>query len=178
MDRWAARAQRKSDERLARWQERQRERARSGRMTVMDRWAARAQRKSDERLARWQECERLRQLVPSGPLAGPGGSAAVISVDQAGARWLRWWRKPVPPTGGGGALLAACLLITEAIWWLVFRRAYTVHVRTNGHPPIKISVRLPSEVAAYRAAAQLASRFQAEGPVALQGRWADTTASS
>jgi len=66
-DRWAARLQRKSDERLARWQERQRQRARSGRMTLMDRWAARLQRKSDERLAQWQGSERFRQPRPPWP---------------------------------------------------------------------------------------------------------------
>ncbi len=58
MDRWAARAKRKSDERAARWQERRRERARSGQVTAADRWMARAQRKSDERAAQWHELER------------------------------------------------------------------------------------------------------------------------
>ena len=172
MDRWAARAQRKSDARVARWQERQRERTCRGQMTVMDRWAARIQRKSDAREARWQERGRLYSLVSSGPVEGPGGSEVFISVEQTGLWWLRWWKKPVPTTPGGSWLsvaLLTSLLISEAIWWLVFRRAYTVHVRTNGHPPMKLSVRLPSEVAAYRAAAQLVSRFQAEGPIALQG---------
>jgi hypothetical protein len=56
------------------------------------------------------------------------------------------------------------LLIAEAIWLVVFRRSYTVHVRTNDHPPIKIHVRLPSEIAACHAAAQLVSRFQDDGP--------------
>jgi hypothetical protein len=92
VDRWAARAQRKSDERAARWQERQRERARSGQMTAADRWMARAQRKSDERAARWQELEPLRQLVTAAPIRGPGDSAAVISIDQSGT----WWLSPDP----------------------------------------------------------------------------------
>jgi len=178
MDRWAAYEQRKSDAREARWLARRRERARSGRMTLMDRWAAHEQRRSDRLLAASNELYRLRPLVPAGPVQGPGGSTAVIRVDQAGAWWLRWWRNPMPSvTGGGGpltVLLLACLLITEAIWWLVFHRAYTVHVRTNGHPPEKISVRLPSEVAAYRVAAQLVSQFQTEGPAALQRPWTGT----
>ena len=89
MDRWAAYEQRKSDARLARWQDRQRERAGSGRMTIMDRWAAYEQRKSDRLLAASKELYRLRPLVPTGPVQGPGGNAAVIRVDQAGSRtWL------------------------------------------------------------------------------------------
>jgi hypothetical protein len=83
MDRWAARAQRKSDQRQARWLERQQEKANSGRTTVTDRWVARAQRKSDEREARWQKAEALRQRVPRGPVAGPGGSEVFIRVEQA-----------------------------------------------------------------------------------------------
>jgi hypothetical protein len=155
MDRWAARAQRKSDERQARWQERQEEKARSGRMTAMDRWAAGAQRKSDERAARWPDLEPLRQLVASGPVEGPDGG---------GGGWL-------------SVLLLVSLLISETIWWLAFHRTYTVHVRTNGRPPIKISVRLPNEVAAYKAAVILVSRFPDEGPAALQSWRAALTAS-
>jgi hypothetical protein len=68
------------------------------------------------------------------------------------------------------------MLISWAIWWLAFRRAYTVHIRTNDHPPVKIHVRLPSEIAAYRAAAQLVSRFQDHGPDALPSWLADVTA--
>ncbi len=177
IDRWAARAQRKAGERRARWQERQQEKARSGRMTLMDRWAARAQGQADERMARWRELEPLRRLVTDAPIRGPGDSAAVISIDQTGTRWLSR-SNPVGPTGnGGGALVLACILITLAIWWLVFHRTYTVHVRTNDQPPLKIHVRLPSEIAAYRAAAQLVSRFQNDGPAALQGWRADVTAS-
>ena len=177
MDRWAARAQRKSGERAARWQERQRERARSGQLTAADRWMARAQRKSNERAARWQELEPLRQLVTAAPIKGPGDSAAVISIDQSGARWLSPLN-PVGPIGPGGPLDLLRLLITEAIWWLVFRRSYTVHVRTNDHPPIKIHIRLPSEIAACHAAAQLVSRFQDDGPAALQSWRAETSAST
>lgn len=183
MDRWAAYEQRRSDQRQARWLERQRERARTGRLTVMDRWAAYEQRKSDRLLAASKELYRLRPLVPNGPVQGPSGSAAVIRVDQAGAWWLRWWRNPVPPGGGGGGgllgvVLVVCLLITEAIWWLVFHKAYTVHVRTNDHPPIKMTVRLPNEAAAYRAAAQLVSQFQVHGAASLQGQWADAPGST
>lgn len=182
MDRWAARAQRKSDERQARWRRRQQEKARSRRMTLTDRWAARAQRKSDERAARWRELEPLRRQVPSGPVQGPGGSEAFISVMQTGLWWLRWWKKPVPASGGGGSgwvsvPLLISLLISEAIWWLVFHRNYTVHVRTNGQPPLRISVRLPDEVAAYKAAVILVSRFLADGPAALPSWRADITAS-
>ncbi|HEX7160727.1 MAG TPA: hypothetical protein VF223_05755 [Trebonia sp.] len=177
MDRWAARAQRKSDERAARWRERQQEKARSGRSTVTDRWVARAQRKSDERAARWQKVEALRQLVPSRPVEGPGGSEVFINIEQTGLWWLSRSKFAGPTGGGGGALIMACLLISEAIWWLVFRRTYTVHVRTNDHPPVKIHVRLPSEVAAYRVAAQLVSQFQFHGPAALLSWRADVTAS-
>lgn len=177
MDRWVARAQRKSDERTARWQERQQEKVRSGRTTVTDRWMARAQRKSDERTARWQQAYALRQLVPSGPVEGPGGSEVFVSVEQTGLWWLRRAPLALPAGGGGGTLTLACLLISEAIWWLVFRRTYTVHVRTNDHPPVKIHVRLSSEEAAYRAAAQLVSHFQDRGPAALLSWQADVTAS-
>jgi len=176
-DRWAAHAQRKSDERAARWQERLRERARTGQMTTVDRWMAHAQRRSDERAARWQELEPLRQLVTAAPIRGPGGSAAVISIDQSGPRWLSPLN-PGGPIGPAGPVDLLRLLIAEAIWWLVFRRSYTVHVRTNDHPPIKIQVRLPSEIAAYHAAAQLVSRFQDDGPAALQGWRAETSAST
>jgi len=177
IDRWAARAQRRSDERAARWQEQHRERARSGRMTAADRWMARAQRKSDERAARWQDLEPLRQLVTAAPIRGPGDSAAVISVAQSGT----WWLSPLNPggpIGPGGPVDLGRLLISEAIWLVVFRRSYTVHVRTNDHPPIKIHVRLPSEIAAYHAAAQLVSRFQDDGPAALQSWRAETSAST
>jgi hypothetical protein len=174
MDRWAARAQRKSGERAARWQERQRERARSGQLTAADRWMARAQRKSDARAARWQELEPLRQLVTAAPIRGPVDSAAVISIYQSGPRWLSPL-SPTGPIGPGGPIDLLRLLITEAIWLVVFRRSYTVHVRTNDHPPIKIHVRLPSELAAYHVAALLVSRFQVDGPVALQSWRAETS---
>jgi len=175
MDRWVAHVQRKGDERAARWHQRQQEKAASGQMTFMDRWAARAQRKGDETAARWLELEPLRQLVGSGPVSGPGGSTAVIRVDQSGL-WAP--RGPAVPAGGSGvgsALLLAYVLIALAIWWVVFRGSYTVHVRTNGCPR-KIHVRLPNELAAYHAAADLVSRFQAEGPAALESWRADTVA--
>lgn len=70
------------------------------------------------------------------------------------------------------ALLAG-LLISETIWWLVFHRNYTVHVRTKGQPALKINVRLPDEVAAYKAAVILVSRFRADGPAALPSWQAD-----
>jgi hypothetical protein len=178
MDRWAAYEQRKSDQRQARWQERQRERARSGQTTLIDRWAAYEQRKADRQLAASKELYYLRPQVPPGPVQGPGGCTAVIKVYQTGLWWLRWWRAPAVGGGLGSTVLVACLLITEAIWWFVFHRGYTVHVRTNGHPPVKISVRLPNEVAACRAAARLASEFRAGGPAALQGPRAEARAST
>lgn len=142
-------------------------------MRWMDRWVVRAQRKSDERAARWQELEPLRRLVPSGPVEGPGGDTVFISVEQTGLWWLRWWKKPPTTGGGGGGWLAVALLvsllISEAIWWLVFHRNYTVHVRAKGQPALKINVRLPDEVAAYNAAVILVSRFRADGPAALPG---------
>lgn len=143
----------------------------------IDRWAARAQRKSDERAARWQELEPLRQLVTAAPIGGSGDSAAVISIAQSGPRWLSPLN-PDSPIGPAGPVDLLRLLIAEAIWWLLFRRSYTVHVRTNDHPPIKVHVRLPSEKAAYHAAAQLASRFQDDGPAALQSWRAETSAST
>jgi hypothetical protein len=117
----------------------------------------------------------LRQRVPRGPVEGPGGSQVLIRVDLAGL----WWQSGGYSGGssGGGVLGLAAMLISLAIWWLVFRRAYTVHVRTNDRPPVKVHVRLPSEVTAYRAAAQLVSRFQDHGPAALPGWLADVTAS-
>lgn len=199
MDQWAGHLQRKSDERQARWGRRQRERASSGRMTVMDRQAARLQRKADQREARWQELHPLRQQVPSGPVTGPDGSTAVVMVYASGARWLKLTPIVGPSGGGGGAIVLAAMLITGAIWLVVFRRTYTVYVRTNGLPPVKIAgpradgrlplrmvdgplpikmtVRLPTEVAAYRAAGQLVRRFQADGPDALPGWRADATSS-
>lgn len=96
MDRWAARIQRKSDERVARRQERQQERVRSGRVTIVDRWAARVQRKSDERIARWQRPPKPRRYRPphwfvvrglgflvigiAGLVIGPYGDAHHIEV--------------------------------------------------------------------------------------------------
>jgi hypothetical protein len=175
MERWARRAQRKADDRAARWLQRQHEKAAAGRLTFMDRWAARAQRKGDDRAARWLELEPLRQLVASGPVSGPGGSTSVIRVYPTA--WP-WRGTVVSVGGGGGAVLLALLLVIAAIRWLVFRRSrsWTVYARTNDYPP-KVHVRLASEVAAYRAAAELVSRFQAEGPAALPGWRTDATAS-
>lgn len=181
MDRWAAYEQRKSDQRQARWQERQRERARAGQTTFMDRWAAYEQRKADRQLAASKELYHLRPQVPRGPVQGPGGCTAVIAVEQTGAWWLHGpgpYASAGPGSGPAAVLLLACLLITEAIWWFVFHRGYSVHVRTKGQSPVKLSVRLPDEVAAYRAAARLVSQFQAEGPAALQGHWAEAGAST
>jgi hypothetical protein len=48
---------------------------------------------------------------------------------------------------GHPGVLLATLLILETIWWLVFHRSYTVHVRTKGQLALKINVRLPDEVA-------------------------------
>jgi hypothetical protein len=174
-DRFAVRAQRRSDARYARWQDRQREKARTGRTTYLDRWAVREQRRSDIRQEIFQETRRFDQLVPHGEVSAPGGSTAAISVYQAGAYWLRWWRGPVPGnSGGGGPFLMLCLLVTELIWWLVFRRAYVVHVRIDNYPPVKVRARLPDQLAAYRAATQLAIRFQAGGPAVLKTQWTDT----
>lgn len=146
-------------------------------MTAADRWIARAQRKSDERATRWQELQPLRKLVTAAPIRGPGDSTAVISIDQSGPAWLNPLN-PGGPIGPVGPLELLRLLIAEAIWLLVFRRSYTVHVRTNDHPPIKIHVRLPSEIAAYQAAAQLVSRFQDDGSAALQSWRAEAPAST
>lgn len=170
MDRWAAHAQRSSDERAARWLNRQHQRKRTGQLTFMERWAAHAQRKSDETAAHWREIEPLRELIESGP-----GSNVVIRVYPSA--WP--WQGTVVSGGGGGAILLALLLLTAAIKWSVFRgsRSWTVDARYDGYPR-RTRVRLPSELAAYRAAAQLVSGFRAEGPSALE-RWrADITASA
>ena len=106
-------------------------------------------------------------------MEGPDDSIAVIRVHQAGTGLLNRGHAVGPTGNAGGGVLAIFMLITLAIWWLVFRWAYTVHVRTYGSSPARISIRLPDEVAAYRAAAQLVDRFRDEGPVALQGWRAD-----
>jgi hypothetical protein len=80
----------------------------------IDRWAARAQRESDERVAQWQE--RQRERARSG-------------------------------------------------WFSARPTSFTFARMTI--PPIKTHVRLPSEIAAYHAAARLVSRFQDDGPAAL-----------
>ena len=175
MDRWAAHAQRKSDERAARWARRQHEKARTGRTTFMDRWAVRAQRKSDEAAARWREVDPIDQLLASGPVRGPLGSTAVIRVYPTA--WP-WRGTVVSSGGGGGAYVLAFLLIIAAIRFLIFRRSrsWTVYARYDGYPP-RTRVRLASQQAAYRAATELVGRFQAEGPTALESWQADVTAS-
>jgi hypothetical protein len=180
MQRWQADAQRKGDLRAARWVEHQHQKALTGQLTVMDRWAARAQRKGDYQAARWVEIEPLYRLLRAGAVAGPSGSTAVIYVGMSGD-WLLS-RPPTKhgtlvPTGApGGAVVAAYLLITLAIWWVVFRRSYTVHVHINGGAE-KVHVRLPSELAACHAAVKLIPRFQAEGPAAVESWRADVLAS-
>ena len=62
---------------------------------------------------------------------------------------------PADPVQGPGGITAVIWVGQAGAWW-------------NGHPPVKMSVRLPSEVSAYRVAAQLVTQFQAEGPTALQ----------
>jgi len=181
LDRWAARAQRKSDERATGWEQRRHEKVLSGRMTYMDRWAAQAQRKSDEAAARWLERTPIIELLASGPVKGPCDATAVIYVEATGF-FLAGRRVTKRGTvvnsggvvvsvggGGGGGILGLAYLFTALAIWFAFRRSYTVHVHTNGDPP-KMHVRLPSELAAYRAAADLVPRFQAEGTAAL-GRW-------
>ena len=177
-DQWAGRLQRKSDERQARWEMRRRDRASRGRTTVMERQAARLQRRSDQRQVRWQELERLRPQVPTDPVTGPDGSTAVVRVYQSGARWMAVTGPAPGYSSGGGAIVFAAILITEGIWLLVFRRTYTVYVRTDGRPRAKVAVRLPTEAAAYRAAAQLVRRFQAEGPGGLPVWRAEAQSSS
>jgi hypothetical protein len=181
LDRWAARAQRKGDEHAAGWEQRQREKVLSGRVTFMDRWAARAQRKGDEAAARWLEIAPIMKLLASGLVTGPSGATAVIYVEatgfflagrrvtKQGAVGQRGGVVVSSGGGGGGGMLALAYLFTAMAIWLAFRRSFTVHVHTNGDPP-KIHVRLPSEVAAYRAAADLVPRFRAEGTAALD-RW-------
>jgi hypothetical protein len=180
LDRWAARTQRKSDERAVGWEQRQHEKVLSGRMTFMDRWAAHAQCKSDEAAARWLEIVPIMKLLASGPVKGPSDATAVIFVEATGF-FLAGRRVTKQGTvvhrggvvvssgSGGGGILGLAYIFTAMAIWLAFRRSYTVHVYTNGRPA-NIHVRLPSELAAYRAAADLIPRFEAEGTAAL-GRW-------
>jgi hypothetical protein len=183
LDRWAARAQRKGDEHAAEWEQRQREKVLSGRVTFMDRWAAHAQRKGDEAAAKWLEIAPTRKLLASGPVKGPSDATAVIYVQPTGSflegRHVTKQGAIVRRSGGGGFpgnIIGQAYLLTAVAIWLAYRRSYTVHVHTNGDPP-KIHVRLPTELAAYRAAADLVPRFQAEGTAALE-RWRVDAASA
>ena len=172
---WEADAQRKGDERADRWQARERERARTGRTTVRDRLAARAQRKGDEAAARWLELDPFWQLVQSGPARGPLGSTAVIRVYSTA--WP--WGVVVSGGAGGGAIVFAALLVVAAIRWLIYgrSRSWTVLARCDGHPN-RILVRVRSQLAACRAAADLFGRFQADGPAALESWRAEVMASN
>jgi hypothetical protein len=81
--------------------------------------------------------------------------------------------------GPGGGIVFILILITLALWWLVYRRAWTVRVhayRDYSQSPVKIGVRLPDEVTAYRAAAELVSGFKADGLDALPVWHAEATA--
>ncbi len=184
LDRWAAWAQRKGDERESGWEQRQHEKVLSGRTTFMDRWAAHAQRKGDEAAARWLEIDPIAKLLASGPVTGPSDTTAVIFVEPTGfflagrrvtnqGTVARSGGVVVPSGGGGGAILGLAYVFTALAIWLAFRRSYTVHVHTF---PANIRVRLPSELAAYRAAADLIPRFQAGGTAEL-GRWRADAAS-
>jgi hypothetical protein len=96
LDQLAADAQRKSDERAARWVQRQHEKVASGRLTFLDRYAAHAQRKSDKRAARW--VQRQHEKVASGRLTFLDRYAARAQRkgDEAEARWRRWQREVEP----------------------------------------------------------------------------------
>jgi hypothetical protein len=169
MERWQADAQRKGDQRAARWREHQDQKASTGQLGVMDRWAARAQSKGDESAARRQAIAPLAQLLRAGPVTGPSNSYAVIYVEMSGL-------STQGADAAGPVVGLVCLLVGLAIWRLVFRRSYTVHVHINGGGE-KVHVRMPGELAAYRAAAELVPRFQAEGPAAVDGWRADVLAS-
>jgi hypothetical protein len=125
------------------------------------------------------------KLLSSGPVSGPSDTTAVIFVEATGF-FLAGRRVSkqgtvvhsggvVVSSGGGGGILGLVYLFTAMAIWLAFRRFYTVHVHTSGHLA-NIHVRLPSELAAYRAAADLVPRFQAEGNAALE-RWLVNAAS-
>ena len=174
MHRWAVHAQRMGDERATRWEKRQQEKALSGRVTLLERYASRAQRKGDEAAARWLEIDPLWQLIRSGPAKGPLGSAAVIRVYSTA--WP--WGVVVSGGGGAGAIVLAALLVVAATRRLIYRRSrsWTVLVRYGGHRG-KMVVRVRSEQAAYRAAADVFTRFQAEGPAVLENWRADVEAS-
>lgn len=151
----------------------------------MDRWAARYQRKSDERQAHWAELAHYYGMFSAGLVPGPDGIDADICVDQTGLRWLHWYNHRSSAGSWAGGVVAALLLIStlmsETVWWLVFHRTYTIHVTTYGNSPVKlarISVRLPEKTAAYRAAADLACRFEDEGSAALDAWRAEVSAST
>jgi len=129
-------------------------------------------------------------LLASGPVKGPSDATAVIYVEATGF-FLAGRRVTKRGTvvnsggvvvsvagggGGGGGILGLAYLFTALAIWFAFRRSYTVHVHTNGDPP-KMHVRLPTELTAYRAAADLVPRFQAEGTAVL-GRWRADAASA
>lgn len=185
LDRWAARAQRRGDEHAAEWEQRQREKVLAGRVTFMDRWAAHAQRKGDEAAAKWLEIAPIRRLLGSGLVRGPSDATALIYVEATGSYMAlpRVTKKGAVVRGGGGGggggsagVVLVVYLFTTMPIWLAFRRSFTVHVHTNGDPA-KVHVRLPTELAAYRAAADLVPRFQAEGTAALE-RWRVDAASA
>lgn len=176
LDRWMARSQRKGDERSARWVEHQHQKALAGRMSLMDRWAAHAQRKGDSAAARWLEIDPLYRLLQSGPAKGPSGSTAVIYVEATGEilrrRRITKQGRVVGVGGGYGGVVGLVYVLISLAIWLGFRRSYTIHIHTNGHLG-NVHVRLPNELAAYRAAAELVPCFEAEGPDAV-GPWRAT----
>jgi hypothetical protein len=76
------------DERAVRWQERQRERARSGHLTPLGRWTARAQRESDERAASWEQRQHEKVLSGRMTFMDRWAAHAQRKGDEAAARWL------------------------------------------------------------------------------------------
>jgi hypothetical protein len=83
IDRLVARSQRKSDERAARWQDRQRERVRSGLITPAD----------ESYLA--VLCKVIR-LLTAEPVSGPDGIPVFICLSERSGRWSPPPKLPMP----------------------------------------------------------------------------------
>lgn len=83
MDRWAARAQRNSDQRAARWQERRRKRVRSGLITPSDH-------------SYFDLLCKVIPLLTAEPVSGPDGIPVMICLSERSGRWSPPTRLPVP----------------------------------------------------------------------------------
>ncbi len=178
MDRWVAFEQQKADRQLARSRERYQLISQGRPATWLDRWGAHEQRKADAQLAHGRVMSQLAPLVPREAVQGPDWVPVRVTVGKTGCSWLDHLENG--PGGPGFALggvlgfaVAAVMLaaigVTMLIWRYAFHQTYTVHARAESYPPVQRQVRLPGEAMAYRYAAGLVGRIQAEGAAALDG---------